>query len=319
MFLPISEEKSIAKSSDGSALKEKELCFVWNTTRACLFCFVILVWGKSCQEMEGKQGPRLLLLESVRSSELMYMCRMCQTFVFISCISGAPEHGRNRGGWHSAAPFVRCHFTFLSAWLRRAAAQRNRRTEGRPSLAADRAIVISYSLEPCWSPSAACTLKHTRRRSWLKYEHVKENVTASAVISADREVFAHCVKVTSLQMFHFCEFFIWGGIRLWPLPAVLFCFYIKVTRGTFESDSYSCPVRLLALMDWRERKHGRLKSLQSWGQLVPGQTTLSSGLWSVTLDKQGDLSAWQTHWQTDGLELDSTGNREKPAEARTKK
>lgn len=201
-----------------------------------------------------------------------------------------------------SGPICAVPFHVLERVMRRAAAQRNRRTEGRPSLVADRAIVISYSLEPCWSPSAACTLKHTRCRSWLKYEHVKENVTASAVISADREVFPHCVKVTSLQMFHFCEFFFWGGIRLWPLPAVLFCFYIKVTRGTFESDSYSCPVRLLALMDWREGEETREAEIPA--ELRPaGPRPDHTFFWSLKCDTRqtgGSVSLTDTvtDWRT---------------------
>lgn len=54
--------------------------------------------------------------------------------------------------------FAWCHFPVLECVMQRlsaaTAAQWSAHAEGRPSQVADRSIIISYSLERCWSPSA---------------------------------------------------------------------------------------------------------------------------------------------------------------------
>lgn len=103
------------------------------------------------------------------------------------------------GGPIGAVPFHVLECVMLGA-----AAQRSRRAEGRPSRVADRAINISYSSEPCWRPSAACTLKHTWRRSRLK--HVRDVSRKMSQLQLEYQ--------RIMSFFHFCEFFIRGGIHL---------------------------------------------------------------------------------------------------------
>lgn len=88
-----------------------------HTNRACLFCCVVLNWQRSqaIRKWRRTRAKTLLYFSWICVFACSHFNVYAQTYVFILCVLKASEHRCNKGSWHSAVPFVRCHFIFLSA------------------------------------------------------------------------------------------------------------------------------------------------------------------------------------------------------------
>lgn len=133
---------------------------VWHSYNQSLFCFMILDW-KSCQEMEGSkdQGFFLNLHACLSSCVCSNICAICVYFMHFKGIQAWPQQGQLA----LSGPICTVPFHVLECVMQRVkrsgscTAKHAHRGTSVTSIA-DRTIIISYSLERCWSPSATGAL-----------------------------------------------------------------------------------------------------------------------------------------------------------------
>lgn len=82
----------------------------------------------------------------------------------------------------------------------------------------------------------------------------------------------------------------------------LFCSYIKVTKETFESESYSGPVRVLALTDCTEAEEGKQEAE------TPAEFTVDDSSWWQAKPRSLMVSKSVTHRQSVSLTDTLTGS-----------